>query len=241
MIRLFLATLAATAALIVTPASAVTIGLNVDPLQTLVSQSKSNPCIICGTNVQNPDGFGFNDFKTTGGTDGLVLYSTNLFTTLGNNVQSAFGDNYTAGQLDGIFTNLTFGVAIDVNADGHSGPMILDSFQLINLGQPGLGDETVLFATNGPTAIQDIQNGNGFADYLITGFNLTGVNVGDRLVFRAVLSNMSDGPDSFYLVAQPNVEGVPEASTWAMMIAGFLGIGGMAYRRRRGQSSVRLA
>jgi hypothetical protein len=35
------------------------------------------------------------------------------------------------------------------------------------------------------------------------------------------------------------VSGVPEASTWAMMILGFVGIGFMAYRRR-GQPSFRL-
>jgi len=31
----------------------------------------------------------------------------------------------------------------------------------------------------------------------------------------------------------PQVEGVPETSTWIMMIAGFLGVGGLAMRKRR--------
>jgi hypothetical protein len=35
--------------------------------------------------------------------------------------------------------------------------------------------------------------------------------------------------------------GVPEASTWAMMILGFFGVGFMAYRRKGNQSGIRLA
>jgi hypothetical protein len=30
----------------------------------------------------------------------------------------------------------------------------------------------------------------------------------------------------------PNIGGVPEPSTWAMMILGFAGVGFMAYRRK---------
>jgi hypothetical protein len=227
--------LAATALLglmAVTPASAAL--LSISQLPNPVPQSQSNPCIICGTNQPGqPTGFGYNDFSTQGYTETLTLFSTNLNTTLGSGVQSAFGDNYTAGQLRDFFgTNFTFGVAVDVNAAGGKPPMTLDSFQLINLGAPGLGDESVIFETAGPITLQDIHNGQGKGDYLLSGFDLSGVNAGDRLVFRAVLSNMSDGPDSFYLVAEPNIAAVPELSTWALMCIGFAGLGFMAYRRR---------
>ena len=40
------------------------------------------------------------------------------------------------------------------------------------------------------------------------------------------------------LVAITNVAAVPEPSTWAMMIRGFLGVGFMAYRKR---NTLRLA
>ena len=33
----------------------------------------------------------------------------------------------------------------------------------------------------------------------------------------------------------PQVAAVPEVSTWAMMILGFLGVGGLAMRKRRGE------
>jgi PEP-CTERM motif-containing protein len=38
-----------------------------------------------------------------------------------------------------------------------------------------------------------------------------------------------DGPGRYM---PPNVAAVPEPSTWAMMILGFVGVGFMAYRRR---------
>jgi hypothetical protein len=226
--------LLACTALIALTASAGAAPLTISQLPNPVPQSLSNPCIICGTNQgQQPAGFGYNDFSTQGHTETLTLYSTNLFTTLQSGAQSAFGDNYTVGQIRDFFgANFTFGVAIDVNAAGGAPPMTLDSFQLIDLGLPGLGDETILFQTAGPLTLNDIHNGNGKGDYLLTGFDLSGVNAGDRLVFRAVLSGMSDGPDSFYLVVQPNVGAVPELSTWFMMIIGFAGIGTLAMRRK---------
>ena len=48
------------------------------------------------------------------------------------------------------------------------------------------------------------------------------------------------GPDGNSTGAVASVAAVPEASTWAMMILGFMGVGFMAYRRR-GQPSLRLA
>ena len=220
--RKFLLSCTALAALTL-PASAGT--LNVIELANPVPQAISSPCIICGTTVQNPIGFGFNNFDTTGHTDSVNLFSTNLFTTLASGVQSPFADNYTVGELGTALGNqFSFGIAIDVNADGHTSPMILDFFQIIDLGAPGIGDETILFQTAGPISLPDIRNGNGKGDYLITGANLGGVNIGDRIVFRAGLSSMSDGPDSFYLVAQPLAPAVPEASTWAMMLLGFAGV-----------------
>jgi hypothetical protein len=42
------------------------------------------------------------------------------------------------------------------------------------------------------------------------------------------------------LLDSVNVSAVPEASTWAMMIVGFLGVGFLAYRRSSG-SALRIA
>jgi hypothetical protein len=42
-------------------------------------------------------------------------------------------------------------------------------------------------------------------------------------------------------IGSPPVDGVPEPSTWAMMILGFAGVGFMAYRRRQNGTALRLA
>jgi PEP-CTERM motif len=47
---------------------------------------------------------------------------------------------------------------------------------------------------------------------------------------------VGDNADAYTLVFSPgigNVDAVPEPSTWAMMILGFLGLGRLAYRRKR--------
>jgi hypothetical protein len=43
------------------------------------------------------------------------------------------------------------------------------------------------------------------------------------------------------LGAVPQVAAVPEASTWLMMLAGFLGVGGLAMRKRRQGHQFRVA
>ncbi len=47
--------------------------------------------------------------------------------------------------------------------------------------------------------------------------------------------------DSIPVSGQILVQAVPEPSTWAMMILGFMGVGFMAYRRKNNRSAFRLA
>lgn len=165
-----------------------------------VSQSQSNPCVICATQAQNPSGFGFNNFVSTGNDASFNLFSSAI--------TGAFGDGddinvtpYTSGFLRTFLLNaldpsLTFGIAIDINT--AKGGETLQTFQLIDLDAP-IGQK-IIFDINGPIAMPDLNNGNGFADYLLTGFDLSNVNIGDRLLFRASWSGASDGGESFYIV-----------------------------------------
>jgi hypothetical protein len=64
------------------------------------------------------------------------------------------------------------------------------------------------------------------------------VTLSDADAFNRIV--ITSGQNSFELdnfIAPP----VPEASTWAMMILGFFGIGFMAYRRKAAASSLRFA
>jgi hypothetical protein len=97
--------------------------------------------------------------------------------------------------------------------------------------------------------------GNGKAGYVIgvsadeqaalntAVFNLAGSGA-FRIGISASLSDVDAGADSFNAVAAPLgpvLHGVPEPSTWAMMILGFAGVGFMAYRRRNQSMSLSAA
>src|SRR5215510_13283424 len=101
-------------------------------------QSTSNPCIIAATQCQQPAGFAFNNFVSSGA---IPTY---------NESQS-----YTVENLRQFVGNV-FSVAIDVNTTNAAGE-ILDSFTLKN-------GATTLFQYTGGFNIGSLSsNGNGFA------------------------------------------------------------------------------
>lgn len=205
--------------------------LTLGALPNPVPQSLSNPCLICATQAQNPVGFGFNNFVSQGN-----ISSYNMFSSA---ITGAFADGddinvtpYTAGFLinflQALSGVLTFGVAIDINT--AQGEETLLKFQLINLDNaPG---DRIIYDYTGPTALPDINNGNGKGDYLLTGFDLTGENIGDRLLFRAQWSGASDGGESFYIVPILQDVTVPEPTTLALFGLS-LGMIGWVVRRNR--------
>src|SRR5215510_4865346 len=124
------ATLALTAA-----ASAVPIPLTlIGPIQgnTVGPQSTSNPCIIAGTNCQQPAGFGFNNFFSSGSISSYNMFST---TPTAQVPDSTPGTPYTVGQLTSQVGNF-FNVAIDVNTTSAAGET-LQLFQVIDLDLTG--------------------------------------------------------------------------------------------------------
>lgn len=230
----------ATAALLslTVPASADTVlSFGALPSSAVVPQSQSNPCIICATQAQNPPLFGFNNFVSNGQTGAGTFFSTNLVGgSLGDNVEIG-ALPYTVGQLAAFSTNFSFGVAIDVNsAEGGNPPTIMsligfDLFRvdanLTTIDRLAHIDQTYL--------MPDIRPGNGKGDYLLSGFDLTGLNAGDRLIFRAQFAGATDGGDSFYIVANPNVQAVPLPAVGAgfpFLIAGMGGLLALQKRRR---------
>src|SRR5438034_3854857 len=93
-------------------ASAVPLTLT-GPIQgnTVGPQSTSNPCIIAATQCQQPAGFGFNNFTSSGAISSYNMYSTTPTATVADGVQ---GTPYTVAQLTA--AGLTsFVIAIDVN------------------------------------------------------------------------------------------------------------------------------
>jgi hypothetical protein len=210
-----------------------------------VSQSQSNPCVICATQAQNPTGFGFNNFNSTGNDDSFNLFSSSVTGQFGNGVINPI-DAYTAGFLKNFLLNLplpdvtlTFGVAIDINTAGgaNGNRETLTELRLIDLDAIGNGPlgSAVLFDLSGSYLLPNQNNGNGFADYLVTGFDLSAIPDGHRLFFQASWDHATDGGESFYLVPiiTAAVPGPVVGAGFPGIVAGCIGLWGLAMKRRR--------
>ncbi len=174
-------------------ASAVPLTLT-GPIQgnTVGPQSTSAPCVIAATQCQQPAGFGFNNFTSSGAISSYNMYSTTPTATVADGVQ---GTPYTVAQLTAAgLTN--FDIAIDVNTTAAAGET-LQLFEVIING-------AVAYNYVGPTVIGGVaNNGNGFGDWLLSSVSLSGLASTATVLFHAVWNNASDGGESFFLVAVP--------------------------------------
>jgi hypothetical protein len=187
---------------------------------TVGPQSTSNPCIIAGTQCQQPDFMGFNNFTSAGNISAFNMYSTTPTATVADGVQ---GTPYTVAQLNQATNNQPFVVAIDVNTTGAKSE-VLDLFEVIVNG-------AVLYNYVGPTAIGNIaNNGNGFGDWTLGVIDLSSFAQTATVLFHAVWHGAVDGAESFFIVAVPGPlagAGVPG------LIAACGGLFGFNFLRRR--------
>ena len=205
-------------------ASAIPLTLT-GPIQgnTIGPQSTSNPCIIAGTQCQQPAGFGFNNFTSSGAINSYNMFSTTPTATVADGVQ---GTPYTGAQINALTNGGSFVIAIDVNTTGAES----ETLQLFEVIVNGVVRDSFV----GPVVIGDVaNNGNGFADWtlgLIAPFSAT-----DQVLFHAVWSNAVDGAESFFIVGAGGTppQGVPEPGTAALLglVLGGLGL----FKARRGR------
>jgi len=190
---------------------------------TVGPQSTSNPCVIAGTQCQQPASMGFNNYTQSGNISSYNMFSTTPTANVADGVQ---GTPYTVAQLTGTLGSTSFNIAIDVNTTGAAGETLL-LFEVIING-------AVAYDYIGPTNIGNVNNnGNGFADWTLGTVNLAGLAPGSTVLFHAVWNNASDGAESFFLVPVTTPT-VPEASTIQLLVAGgaLLGLGCFIRRRR---------
>ena len=214
-----------------------TLTLSATPTPTN-NQPRDTPCIICGDHQPNqPTGFGYTNFGNQGNDNNLIYFSSNNGEDKTLGFDSISGTNYSGSFLTNFLVNagdlnLTFDIGIDMNDTGVA--QVLESFFFLNLTQ-----HTILAAFSpepGGVALPSIHNGTGYADYLLSGLTLNGVNAGDQLAFYARISGANDGPDSFFLNA--NVSAVPlPAGVWLFGTA-IAGLGALKIRRRRRNNSI---
>ena len=145
-------------------ASAVPLTLT-GPIQgnTVGPQSTSNPCIIAATQCQQPAGFGFNNFTSSGAISSYNMFSTTPTATVADGVQ---GTPYTVAQLTGAVG--TCFQRCDRRQHHGSGGETLQLFEVIING-------AVAYNFVGPTVIGNVaNNGNGFADWTLGTISLAG-------------------------------------------------------------------
>ena len=236
----------ALAAVFATPASAqVVLGgqtwtstgttLSLDATVPSGNQPLNVQCVICGDNQpQQQADFGYTNFHNSGNLSDVIFFSTNVagggdpgIDTVGIGYDGSFLRAYllATGQ-----TSLQFSIGIDVNDTGTA--QTLESFALLNLTQHTVLAQYSLFQAGG-ALIPSQNNGTGFPDYTLSGFNIdigTDIQAGDQLIFFARISGANDGAESFFLI--------PQAVPGPMAGAGIPGIiaacGGLvAFARRR--------
>lgn len=188
-----------------TVAHAAPISLTLDPTapHTVGPQSASAPCIMAGTQCQNPPGFDFNNFVSNGN---ISAYDEDSPT-------------YTISQ----FPFLTFDVAIDVNTTGQVGTETLQSFSVFV-------DGVEIYNFTGPELIGSAVNaGNGFGDWLLTSIDLRSFAGTALVTFNAVWDGNEAGAESFFLVRTGGTP-VAEPGTLILLGLGLLAIG-LSHRR----------
>jgi len=208
--------------------------LTLSPTVPSGNQPLNIQCIICGDNQpQQQADFGYTNFHNTGSMSDILYFSTNVAgggnpgaDTVGIGYDGSFLRDYIAAHGS---VNLTFQVGIDVNDAGKT-PQVLESFYLLNLTQ-----HKVLASFQGPADIGSQNNGTGFPDFILEGFDLnfgTDFVLGDQLIFFARISNASDGPDSFFLIPNQEIVTPIPAAVW-LFGSGLAGLGVLARRRRK--------
>ena len=213
--------------------------LSLDAVVPGGNQPLNVQCIICGDNQPQQDAsFGYTNFKNSGNLDDAIFFSTNV-SGGGNPGVDTLGIPYDGSFLRAFLEgggNLpTFSVGIDVNDTGQA--QTLEAFALLNVTQHTVLAQFSLLQPGG-ALIPSVNNGTGFPDYTLSGFNITpGVDIqaGDQLIFYARISGANDGPDSFFLIPQP----VPGPAVGAGIPGVIAACGALwALARRRKQASA---
>jgi hypothetical protein len=203
------------------------------------NQPQNNPCIICGANQPNQTntalGFGYTDYGNQGNLTTEAFFSSGILRDTNLLPDTISLVNYTGQQLINVVNALGgynggFSIGIDVNDTNK--PQTLESFFLLDLTSktvvasflPGLTDDIDLLAA---------QNGTGFPDFQLTGLNTSMLDASHEYAFYARMTNINDGPDSFFITPQAVPGPMVGAGIPGLIAACGMLLGLARYRRRK--------
>jgi hypothetical protein len=154
------------------------------------------------------------------------------------NLNGVSGNGVTIA-LFNVTTGTQIGPSAFFNSAGSYAQNGGDAFQMVDSFILGPGEYSIVSVNDRNFNASGSANGFQTLDNLGGAITFNGPSRFDSSTTLG-LPSIADGPPvDRYDAGTFMVSGVPEASTWAMMILGFVGIGFMAYRRR-GQPSFRL-
>lgn len=183
------------------------------PGSSIYQQTLNSPCVIGENSCNNPAGFGFT----------LIPVQTNP-----NTLSSP---TYTVGQISAIVGS-SFFVGVDINQATQNVP----PYTLINgasgfaftLNINGGAPEFTLNCGAGGCVSTLVNNGNGFSDALIKGFDLSTFLATDTAVFTVTYTNDTDGREQFFIVSSGTVPCTPITCPQIVAEPGTLALLGMA-------------
>lgn len=183
-------------------------------------QTTNNPCVLGEPSCQGPSGWTWTNFPTQGNPSSYT------------NIDSP---TYNVQQILGIVGTSTFMIGVDIN----------QAVNVQTLGFFGMyvnNNLVASYSANPATPVPPTSgggNGNGYADYLLQGFDLSGFQSTAPVFFRVTMPYVNDGREQFFLISQSSPEPppeIPEPTTSALIGGGLIGLG-LLSRRFRKQAS----